>query len=340
MAEMPLFPIPLSRGARIAVAAAWLAASAAVGLMAGPAYGIFLAWAGIAFGAFLLNPMAAMAGLLLLNVAAADWGQALVLFPDKPYHINQAGLSNLVMMGLAVLYVLRRRPRRAALTWPFLAFLAAGLLSIPFSQSPTAGLRDWSRFAPLLGVYVVTADLLRDSPRRARLWIGVAVASSAWPAGVAIYQFLTGTGYHNVPGLNRLLGTLLHPIAYGTFLGMVALLSLFLLRETRNVRVRVALALWGLLSLTLLFFTYTRGPALALTASLIVLAICSHREPWAFRGGAIALAVAFLLVTVFAGYIEDLQKSYLYRSLTPVPEEATSIPAPPTPAQRTRRGVA
>lgn len=333
----PLFRISPRAGAVATAGTVWLAASAAVGLAVGPAYGVFLAWAGVALGAFLLNPMATMVGLLVLNVAAADWGQALVLFPGKPYSINQAGLANLVMVGLAVLYVLRRRPRPAPLTWPFVAFLAAGLLSIPFSQSPLAGLRDWSRMVPLAGVYIVWADLMRDSPHRARTLIWTVLAASVIPAAAAICQFATGTGHIDTGRgveLNRLIGTLAHPIAYGTFLGIVIVLALYRWRETKGAVVRAALAFWGLLSLVLLFLTHSRGPYLASLVSFAALAVFARREGRGFRGAAAALAAALVLATAFAGSIEDLQIGYTYQRLTPVPTEAVGSVGRLTPARQ------
>ncbi len=330
-------PAALRARRTLLVVLAWLAASAAVGLIAGPAYGVFLAWAGVALGAFLLNPVATMLGLLVLNVAAADWGQALILFPDKPYSINQAGLANLVMVVLTILYVLRRRPRRAPLTWPFLAFLAAGLISIAFSQSPLDGLRDWSRMAAVAGVYVVWADLMRDSPRRARTLIWTVLAASVVPAAVAIYQLATGTGHIDTgrgAELNRLIGTLNHPIGYGAFLGIVIVLVLYQWRETESAKVRVGLALWGLFSLVLLFLTYSRGPYLASLVSFAALTVFAHREIWALRGAAAALAAVLVLATAFAGSIEDLQTGYLYQQLTPVPIEAIGDVGQPAPVQR------
>jgi O-antigen ligase len=252
------------------------------------------------------------------------------LFPGKPYNINQAGIANLVMLSLSLLYIARRRPKLGPLTWPFAAFLGAGLVSIPFSSSPTAGLRDWSRLAPLLGVYVVSADLLRGKPNRARLWVWMVVASSLWPAVVAVHQFFTNTGYHNVetmPWVNRLLGTLGHPIAYGAYLGLVVVFALYLLREARGRAMRIALAVWVLLSLAFVFLTYSRGPALALAGSLFVFAVLARRESWAARGGLVILAAAFLALNVFGGRLDDLQKPYLYRRLTPVAAAALT-PAP------------
>jgi len=335
--EQPLIRIPLPRWAWMGIAAAWLILSAVVAWLAGPAYGVFLAWAGIALGAFVWNPLAAMLGLVVLNIAASDWGQYLVLFPGKPYNINQAGLANLVMLGLALLYIALRRPKLGPLTWPFVAFLGAGIISIPFSANPMAGVRDWSRLAPLAGVYIVSANLLRAKPDRARLWVWMAVASSVWPAIVAAYQFFTNTGYHNVetmPWMNRLLATLGHPITYGAYLGIVIIFALFLLRETRGKAIQIALAVWVLLSMTFVFLTYSRGPALALGGALLVFAVLARRESWAVRGGVAILATAFLALNIFGGRLEDLQKPYLYRRLTPVVPTALA-PAPlPTAAAK------
>jgi hypothetical protein len=323
------------------IAVAWLALSAAVAWIVGVPYGLFLAWAGIAAGAFVLHPLAGMLGLLLLNIAAADWGQAFVLFPGKAYNINQAGLANIVMLGLSVLYVLKRRPKLGPLAWPFLAFLAAGLISIPFSASPSAGLRDWSRIAPLAGVYVVAADLVRGSPRRARLWIWVVVASSVWPAIVSVYQFFADAGYHTIREnfiSNRLLGTLSHPIAYGAYLGIIVLLALYLLLDSRKGWVKGAVAAWGALTLALLFLSYARGSSLAIFGALVVFGLLARRESWAVRLGMCALAAAFLAATVLLGHTEDLRRAETYVALTPMPSatarpQSTSVPqstpAPP-----------
>jgi len=95
--EKPLFRIPLPGWGWVAIAGAWLILSAAVGWFIGPDYGVFLAWAGIALGAFIWNPLAAMLGLIVLNTAAAERGQNLVLFLGRLYNTNQAGLANRVI---------------------------------------------------------------------------------------------------------------------------------------------------------------------------------------------------------------------------------------------------
>lgn len=331
MSGSPLFQPKVPPKAQAGLAILWLAVSAAVAWVAGIPYGLFLAWAGIATGVFVLDPFAGTLGLVILNVIAADWGQAFVLFPDKPYNINQAGLANLVMAGLAALYVVRRRPRRAALTLPFAAFLAAGLISIPFSSSPFAGLRDWTRMIPLAGLYVIAADLFRKAPDRARVWIVAVVASSVWPAIVSIHQGLTYTGHHSRwgaagPGQNRLLGTLGHPIFYGVYLCAIIALAIYLFRSTDRKRPHAAFGLLVIGSLALLFFSYSRGPALAAVVSLIALAILARREPQRWRAGLIGLAVLFFAIVLLASRVQDLFEPSLYRLMEPVPTEQADTP--------------
>jgi hypothetical protein len=338
--EDALLHSPLPRWALAVIAVAWLGLSAAVAWAVGVPYGLFMAWAGIAAGVFVLRPLTGMLGLLLLNVAAADWGQAFVLFPGTAYSLNQAGLANLVMLGLSVLYVLKRRPRFGPLTWPFLAFLAAGLVSIPFSASPFAGLRDWSRIAPLAGLYVVAADVVQGSPRRARLWIRAVVASSLWPAIIAIHQFFANAGYHTVREnlvSNRVLGTLGHPITYGAYLSVIVLLVLFLFLDSRRGWLKGALAVWGILSLSLLFLAYARGSSLAMFGALIVFGALARRESWSVRIAVCALAAAFLAATLFYGHTEDLRQTGTYVNLTPVPTAAASPQS--TPAATVAQGT-
>lgn len=343
MGDTPLVKLVFPTRAWIALAIAWLAVSAVIAWAVGVPYGVFLAWAGIATAVFILNPFAGTLGLLILNIVAADWGQAFVLFPGKPYNINQAGLANLVMTGLALLYVIRRRPRPAPLTLPFLAFLAAGIVSVPFSSSPFAGLRDWTRMIPLAGLYIVAADLFREAPERARVWIVSVVASSVWPAVVSVYQGLTNRGYHNVfigPGQNRVLGTLAHPITYGVYLCMVVALAIYLFGitggspggTTGRRGVRLALGFGVVANLALLFFTYSRGPALAMAGSLVALAIFARRETPKWRASLVGLAVVFLAAVLLAGRIQDLMTPFLYRTVEPVPPGHVKSPRPtPTP---------
>lgn len=336
MIDKPLLPKLLPRGGLTASIIAWLALSVVGAWVVGVPYGLFLAWAGIATAAFVVNPFAGTLGLVVLNIVAADWGQAFVLFPGQPYTINQAGLANLVITGLAALYILRRRPKLAPLTAPFAALLAAGLLSVPFSSSPFAGLREWTRMLPLAALYVVAADLFRGAPSRARTWIWAIVASSVWPAIVSVYQGLTNRGYHNVisgPGQNRVLGTLVHPITYGVYLGMIIALTVYLSGEARRKGLRIVLTLWGIGSLALLFFSYSRGPALAMVGSLIVLAVLARRESLKWRSALVGVgaAVVFLAVVLLAGRIQDLLTPFLYRTVEPLPAQHVEPPGPTPP---------
>ncbi len=334
MGDKPLVKLAFPTRAWIALAIAWLGVSAVVAWAVGVPYGLFLAWAGIATAVFILHPFAGTLGLLILNIVAADWGQAFVLFPGKPYNINQAGLANLVMTGLALLYVIRRRPRPAPLTLPFLAFLAAGIVSVPFSSSPFAGLRDWTRMIPLAGLYIVAADLFREAPERARVWIVGVVASSVWPAVVAVYQTLTDTGLHTFRDeftTNRLLGTFGHPITYGMYLGIIVLMSLLRLRESDHCRARVALALWGGVSLALLFLTYSRGPSFVMVAALVVLGLLARRESWRTRAAVCLVAAAFLAASLLWGYTGDLGGvESLLEEIEPLPQttQRTQVPVP------------
>lgn len=334
--DKPLLPKPVPRRVLTAIVIAWLALSVGVAWAVGVPYGLFLAWAGIATAVFVVHPFAGTLGLIILNIVAADWGQAFVLFPGTPYNINQAGMANLVMTGLAALYILRRRPKLAPLTAPFAAFLTAGLLSIPFSSSPFAGLREWTRMLPLAALYVVAADLFRGAPSRARTWIWAIVASSVWPAIVSVYQGLTNRGYHNVisgPGQNRVFGTLAHPITYGAYLGMIIALTVYLSGEPRRKGLRIALAVWGIGSLALLFFSHSRGPALAIVGSLIALAVLARRESPKWRSAVVGTAVVFLAVVLLAGRIQDLLTPFLYRTVEPLPAGQVKPPRPtPTPS--------
>ncbi|GAB4406458.1 MAG: hypothetical protein Kow00123_19090 [Anaerolineales bacterium] len=294
-------------------------------------YGMFLAWAGIATAVFIVNPFMGTLGLVILNVIAADWGQALILFPGRPYNINQAGLANLVITALSALYIIRRRPKLAPLTLPFVAFLTAGLVSIPFSSSPFAGLRDWTRMAPLAGLYIVAADLFREAPERAQVWVWAVVGSSVWPAVVSVYQGLTSRGYHNViagTGQNRVLGTLVHPIAYGVYLSIIAVITVYLVRTGERGKTRVLLGLWVIASLALLFFSYSRGPALAMFGSLMALAFVAKRETAGVRAGLIGLAILFLTAVLLAGRIQDLLTPFLYQTVEPAPTGQVETPGP------------
>jgi O-antigen ligase len=324
-AEIGLLSFSPSRRLCAAAALIWLALSAVVGWGAGAAYGLFLAWAGIIVGAFALNPPVAMAAILVVRVAGSDLGETFVLFPGTAYAINQAGVANFVMIALALAYVIWRRPKFGPLAWPFLGFLGIGLASIAFGESPAGGIRDWSRFVPLLGVYIIWSDLLRDSPRRARLLVWTLIAASVWPAIVAAYQFVANVGRYEKPDINRLFGTLHHPIIYGAFLGIVFVLLLVVLREAKTRRLQFVLACWGLLSLTLLFLTYSRGPSLAMVAALSLLAVLASGESRRFRMGVAALALAFLAATLLLGRTADLRAASAYVAPTPGSETVNSL---------------
>jgi O-antigen ligase len=68
-------------------------------------------------------------------------------------------------------------------------------------------------------------------------------------------------------------GPVLHPPYFGQLLGMFLLVQLFLLVKIRNNLGRVLLVVSTVFSFIGLFFTYTRGPWLATTCALIVLAV-------------------------------------------------------------------
>ena len=235
-------------------------------------------------------------GLALLAVAAwlaparaTAWG-AIAAYAIRPSldaigQVALAGGNPASLFGIAILLVgttvALRRLHDGQPLWPDRLFGAAQSLNIALHLLlVTAGAMAYAA----VGLGTGTRDLVRvvstlaagllmiwwvdsEDPRRIPQALALLAVGSAVPMLAGVYQWMTDSGDHTEPGLNRLYGTFTHPQTYGAFLIPLIMLGLAGLVRLRGRARTVALA-WTAATSTLLVLTYSRTFLLVLAVSL------------------------------------------------------------------------
>lgn len=274
--------------------AAGLVLVAAVGLAAGAAVSpvvfavVVVAVAGLSVWVW---PRASLELGALLVLSIRPWVD---VFSERraglgPFAVNPSVLIGLAILVIAALEALRRRRAGLAL-WPDRRLAGAhGFLVAAYAVACVSGARLFGlagagmgareavRVASIIGALLVVfwwADGFALRQRRGWVYLIVGVAV---PVVVAVWQYVTGTGYLETEGLNRLQGTLSHPNAFGQYLLPFVLLSVNGAASTQGSRRVVFLA--AALSVTwLIVQSYSRTALLALGAGLIALALLRARR--------------------------------------------------------------
>jgi len=169
-------------------------------------------------------------------------------------------LGLLLLSALAVLLAGARSLFQPRATWPFVALLvvsAAAAANSLLSLGGTIGLQPVSeilRLAVLVAIYLLAANLFRDSKAVRNLFVMVGL-SGVIPAAIGIYTWIASTADPGEDGVVRLSGTFSGPLPFSAYLAVCALVLISAPPRTPPGWVRLpALAL----ILTALVGTYSR----------------------------------------------------------------------------------
>jgi O-antigen ligase len=216
---------------------------------------------------------------------AKDLGRVLYVFPP------------LVLLFLLLLRG-SSRPLRAVDALPALYF-AYILVSAKFVSSQPQGLgSDLHRLYITVGIGVILYYFVALGPTTTRLssrFCRALMAGGSLVAVMTIVEGLTGwnlwhdTFYWRGHGISRAVATLANPAVLGTFLGMTFAFALAILLWNGPESLRRPSKAFIALALPALFFTYTRGPMIALGIVVLALVILSTRARWP---SVVVLAVA------------------------------------------------
>ncbi len=225
-----------------------------------------------------------------------------------PFAPNPSVVLGLVVLGIAGVHAVRRA--RAGLSWwpergvwraHLFLFAAYGIALVSGTRlygvgGFMQGIREVVRVGSIVAAFFVVlwwvgADRARYRRGWAYLLVGLIV-----PIGVALWQLVTGTGFLETDGLNRLQGTFSHPNSFGLYLVPFVLITLG--TAVRTSGVQRLFAFLGAAALTwLILLTYSRTALLVLAMGLLALPAL-HARHIGLRALGRSLAVVLVLVAV------------------------------------------
>ncbi|MEO8294543.1 MAG: O-antigen ligase family protein [Gemmatimonadota bacterium] len=162
------------------------------------------------------------------------------------------------------------------------------------------GIREAVRILSLIAGLLVVLWWAADHPDRFRRGWNYLIIGTIPPIVVALWQLVSGTGYLETEGFNRLMGTFSHPNSLGQYLVPFVLLSVGRLTGTRGWPRIILFAVSVGLTL-LIALTYSRTALFTLIAGLVALPLLQLRY---LGWRAIQrLALSFLAVLLFCWMI-------------------------------------
>ena len=235
-----------------------------------------------------------------------DPNPSLLLRPDSL-------LGSLVLLAAGLMVVVRRsrhqviwtdRGLRNAHLWLMLANgvgLVAGITAFG-SQGLMVGSREAARVASTVAALLLVLWWLEGHPERHRTGWMLLLLGTIVPLTAAVAQWITGIGFLESEGLNRLQGTFSHPGSLGLYLVPFIVVAIAGLGSASGIRRWSRLALVGVLGLFLLL-TYSRTALIVLVTALALLLLLQASQLGARALGRILLlgVLLFAIAWFLAG---------------------------------------
>lgn len=181
------------------------------------------------------------------------------------YRFHGLGLQNISSFFLVtIFYILTLRYgywqkfTRDIIFWIFLHLILMMLVSFFINKKydPIGSLSFILRYTTFLIIYLYARYILPDY-----LWkkvLLVIIFSAIVPAIFALFQYITGFG-HTGRGVNAVYATFMHPNAYGNYLVIVNLITLYVTQNTKFISGKTILTLFFFLNGFLIINTFGRA---------------------------------------------------------------------------------
>jgi O-antigen ligase len=155
------------------------------------------------------------------------------------------------------------------------ALASACVISVVGSLNPVETLTEAGRVTSAVAMLVILTALLSGAADVRRL-LRVTYLSMTVPLAFAVVQAVTSGGHTDVSGLSRIVGTFIHPNAFGAYLAVLLVAGVALLRATSG-REHLVLVLLLLVGFGALLLTLSRGSWLATVIGLVAVAFVQRR---------------------------------------------------------------
>jgi putative inorganic carbon (hco3(-)) transporter len=151
----------------------------------------------------------------------------------------------------------------------FYGLVAWSFASALVSELPMEALTASAKLLAGVLMLGVLEQLLPGRPDRVKQLLASVLGSAVIPMLVGCYQALTGSGdTSSTPGFNRVLGTAVTPVAFASYLIIIAIVVAGLLGAQR--RYRLPLSLFGMVTLLLIYWTFTRSAWLVTAVGIVL----------------------------------------------------------------------
>jgi O-antigen ligase len=251
------------------------------------------------FEAFLIALIVVRASLDVFNLASPDGGTK---------GIDPGIVVGGVFIVCGSLWLLAQRRsgywiKVSAPTWALWSFAGACMLSIPTSVALSGSIVSTTKVVAGVLVFSVLEQYLGLRPERARALLIALFASFAFPALVALKQWVGGEGNTYYVEVSRVTGTFVHPSSLADYLLLLLPISVLLIGWCRG-RNRVVMMAITAAAAGLLIITYTRAAWIAALVSIAYLALRWRRE--VLYGLLAVVALLLLAVPSVAARFADL----------------------------------
>jgi O-antigen ligase len=232
---------------------------------------------------------------------AKDLGRVLYVYPPLVFALL------LILRGIS-------RPVRGVDLLPALYFAYILVSTRLISNQPQTFGSDLHHLYVTVGIGIILYYFVALGPPIPRLGqrLGAAlIGSGSVLAAMAIVEGLTGwnlyhdTFYWRGHGIARAVATMANPAVLGTFLGMGLAFAIAILLWKGPETLRTPSKAFIALSVPALYFTYTRGPIIAIAAVGVAMAIFATRARWP----------SILLLVVAAATVFTLWSSFTSSSI-------------------------
>jgi len=193
--------------------------------------------------------------------------------------LNVAAVVSLVLIVLSVFYILYKRADifKFEDTAPFLVFLAVQGVSVFYSPSFINSFSDWLRLLSVFSVYLLTR-MIFVSESKIRAGLTSVLLSSLIPIFFAIIQFITKQGLVNDGGVARIVGTFIHPNAFGSYLLIILLFCMAQILEGNHFINRTFLKGLVLITGFVFLLTFSRGAWVVFIVAMLFMGIMRYRR--------------------------------------------------------------
>lgn len=245
------------------------------------------------------------AGLLLLIFLrpSVDFLYQYPLIEGYSFNLTSLFAVITIVCCLFVLIENRKKLPRFNATWAWLLFLFVGGVSVFYTISISETISEFSRFFSIFLLFI-SSYLLLKTPKDLTNLIRVIIYSSIIPVAVGFWQLINEAGLIE-EGVYRAYGTFAHPNMLAYFLILPITLAIFAALNLGKKRVEsYGYAIFSLLLIIALAFSYTRGAYIALALIILMIGLVK------FRG--------FLLISASLGII-------IYLSVAPITDRVNSL---------------